>query len=89
MEIIRQPLTIKEITERLERDTTYIKGVVPYDVRFAIEYDFGKVLDELSTKLVGAPIMRDMNYECVGVENNGLTLLIEVSGDVSLLLGEE
>ena len=56
---------------------------------FVIDNDFETFLDELSEKLIGRATLMDISYKCVGLENDGLTLLIEVNGDVSELLDED
>lgn len=86
MNIVRKPLNQKEIIERLEGDTTYITGIVPISLDCIIECNLDYFLDELSERLIGRSTLMDVNYKCVGVENDGLTLLIEVSGDVSNIL---
>lgn len=88
MNIIRTPLTKAEITKRLEEDTTYITGVVPVDLSDIIDNDLEGLLDIVSEKLIGSICLMDINYKCIGVENDGLTLLMEVSGDASDVLDE-
>lgn len=87
--IIREPLTLEEAKSRIEEDSTYITGIVPVELSFIIDGDLEVFLDELSEKLLGRSTLMDINYKCVGAESDGLTLLMEVSGDISELLDDE
>lgn len=89
MNIILKPLSLTEIKERLEDESTYIRGVVPIGLQDIVDNDFETFLDILSENLIGNVCLMDINYKCVGIEDEGQTLLIEVSGDVSNVLDED
>jgi hypothetical protein len=89
LDVIDRPLSVKEIIEK-KNDDNYLTGVVAIDKGDIIGEDFGDFLDTISIALVGDDLLMDIGYIIKGVSEDGVTLYIEVTGDVSnYLLDDE
>lgn len=80
---LEEPLTVEEMKERFEEDSKYVSGVVQISFADVISFDFESLLDLMAEKLTGSLLVQDINYSVVGALNDGDTILINVSGDVS------
>lgn len=89
LNVLKNPLTLEEIKSKLEKDSTYVTGVVEVGLRFIIDNDLEGLLDELSERLIGTSTLMDISYKVVGVGSDGSTLFIEVTGDASEMLGNK
>jgi hypothetical protein len=85
--ILDVPLTIDQIKERMN-SAGYIKGIVPIRLHHIIDTDADGFLDLISDALTGTELLLDMSYQVVGTLDND-AVLIEVKGDVSMILEEE
>ena len=83
-EVLEKPLTKKQMKKQIADGTnSYVSGVVAVDLSDFIDNDLEGVLDLLSDRLTGSPLLSDINYEVVGHE--GSTLHVRVNGDVGLI----
>jgi len=81
------PMTIDEIKQTRNEDN-YVDGIVAVALCDIIDNNLAGFLDILSEKLVGSPLLMDVNYDVVGtVADYGI--LIRVVGDVSSILDME
>jgi len=81
------PMTIDEIKQN-RNDDNYVDGIVAVALCDVINNNLAGFLDIISEKLVGSPLLMDVNYEVVGtVADYGI--LIRVVGDVSSILDME
>lgn len=84
MEYLTKPMTYEEIKENMD-DNCFIKGNIVINLSEIIDNDFEGFLDIISNRLVGSPLLMDINYNVVGCEN-GDVLIIQVRGDVSNII---
>ena len=93
MDFLREPLTKKEIKEKMD-ENGYIVGNVLVDTDDMIDNDMEGFLDILSERLTGTPCLIDINYRIVGIvgsedkEHAGL-IIMEVQGDTTMIVDEE
>jgi hypothetical protein len=89
LDVLDKPLSVKEIIEK-KGDDNYLTGVVAIATEDVIGEDFEGFLDIISIALVGDDLLMDIGYIIKGVSEDGVTLYIEVTGDVSnYLLDDE
>lgn len=86
MEILSRPLTIEEMKER-QNSEGFITAIVAVNFNDVVVNDQEYFLDLLSEKVTGKTTLQMVNYNLVG-HQNGITVLLEVSGDVSRILDE-
>lgn len=83
---LSKPLTVDEACARAEHGM--ISGVVEVDINVFVRHDLDGVLDELGEFLVdGGSCLCGTDYTIVGQQGN--TLLVDVSGDIVLLLDQD
>lgn len=81
------PSPIRQLTRDDMDADGWVTGVVEVDVSRLIETDLDGAMDILSVELTGSELLSDFSYEVVG--NKGDVLLIEVTGDASLIWEDE
>lgn len=81
MNILRKPLTIKEIREQKD-ENDFIGGVVIVKAEWMYDNSYEEFLDVLSIRLTNGVNLKDIEWEIVG-HHDGRSVLIEVSGNVS------
>ena len=86
-DLINEPLTTAQISERLDSDG-YVTGNVPVDASDLIDNDLEGVLDLLSEKLVGTTSGMNINYQPVAVLPDG-TISMSVTLDPTLILADQ
>lgn len=66
----------------------WIKGRIKVEL-CELHGDFESFLDMISER-IGYPLLMQQSYKAVGIEDGGMTLVLEVEGDASAYLeGEE
>ncbi len=69
-------------------ENNYVEGYVQVHVSTLTDNDLEGFLDIISEELIGSDLLKDINYEVIGVEE-GNELIIKVTGDVSGVLETE
>lgn len=82
LDVIDKPLSVKEIIEK-KNDDNYLTGIVAIGLEDVIGEDFEDFLDTISIALVGDILLMNISYAIKGVNEDGMTFYIEVTGDVS------
>lgn len=83
MDYLKRPLTITEIKERLEKNSTYISGIVAINLNEIIDNNNTYFMNILCDKLTGdsGSSISDITYEVVGVAEDKIRILINVRGN--------
>lgn len=86
---LQQPVIRRqELVEQYHNQPEHnVSGIVRVDLHEIIDTDLEGFIDLCSERLVGSTLLMDVNYRIVGVE--GETLLIDVSGDPSMVVDDE
>ena len=78
---IRQSPLSKEEQETLVNEADgRVDVVIQMSVNTLIDEDFNEVLNMLSRKAIGNTLLMEIDYQVVGVDDDGLTLDIRVTG---------
>lgn len=86
IEYLTEPLTIEEMKAAAD-DEFYISGIVAVSAcDMAHRFDDG-FSDTISEKLTGSTLLMDVYYNEIGILDDG-TALLDVSGDISVILRE-
>jgi hypothetical protein len=80
--LLTQPLTSKDCDAK-----GWVRGVIPLDLSDLIDNDLEGVLDLMSERLTGGPLLSDISYRVRGHDGN--TLHIEVEGDAGMAFDRE
>lgn len=83
------PLSIEDMKQMAAENDGYIEGAIFIDISFLMDNDFESILDEMSEKLTGGPLLMDIAYEHIPAASSVDTLCFKVSGDASDILREE
>jgi hypothetical protein len=84
---LEKPMTIEELAEK-RNENGYVSANVLMDLSFLLENDFETILDRMSSLVTGTSVLMDINYSLVAV-CDPQTLIMEVSGDVSLIVDDD
>ena len=79
--------TDDEIKQHMDANG-YISGLIYVPVSALIHLDFETFLDTISTKLVGSPLLSDVDYNLIGTNIDEDALIFKVSGNTELLFNE-
>lgn len=85
--ILTKPYTDDEIKQHMDANG-YISGLIYVPVSALIHLDFETFLDTISTKLVGSPLLSDVDYNLIGTNIDEDALIFKVSGNTELLFNE-
>ncbi len=84
----RKPLTWEYMRECVARNED-VKGIIEVDTEVFHSRDLEQFHDHIAEQLTGSPALKSTNYKVVSVRRNGFTLLLEVTGDASLIVNED
>ena len=84
----RNPLTQEHMRECVARNED-VKGIIEVDTEEFHERDVEQFYDYIAELLTGSSALKCTDYKVVGIGRNGCTLLLEVSGDASLIVNED
>lgn len=79
-------LSLAEMRVQAKENDGYIKGVLRLSFRQCVGLGEEDLLDQISDGLTGSDLLMDINYKVLAVDDDGNTLVIEASGDVSEVL---
>lgn len=82
VEVLREAMDREQI-EKVMDENKYVTVVIPVGLKDIIHLDPDGFLDLLSEKITADWLLMDISFHAVGVEDDGHTLLLEVTGDVS------
>lgn len=82
VEVLREAMDREQI-EKVMDENKYVTVVIPVGLKDIIHRDPDGFLDLLSEKITADWLLMDISFRAVGVEDDGHTLLLEVTGDVS------
>lgn len=86
------PYTTAQLKSMVEgKPDTYVTGRIALPLDEIVAFNLEGFLDLISEKLVGSTLLMDITYKCVGSIEAGdeHEVLIEVTGDVSMILTNE
>lgn len=86
-DVIQAPLTQAEMRKKRDKDN-YVEANILMDLSEFTDNDFETVLDIISTRLVGSPLLMGINYDVIDALPDDM-LVVHVRGDVSAVLDEE
>jgi hypothetical protein len=88
MDILRSPMTLKQIISMSENDENgYIHGTMPFSLSEIMDNDFEGMMDLFSERLTATDLLMDIHYEAVGFADG--MILIKVTGDPETIIDGE
>src|SRR5579884_1028283 len=83
----RNPLTQEYMRECVASNEN-VRGIIEVDVGVFHALDLEQFYDYIAEQLTGFSALKSTDYKVVGVRRNGCVLLLAVTGDASLIVGE-
>lgn len=81
------PMSVREIRENMD-ENDFVTGKVLVHVSEMVNFDIEELMDYLSERLVGSPLLSDVDYSVAGAVPETNSIIIEVTGSVELVLAE-
>lgn len=79
-DVLEKPLSQRRQAKMLEEGNGAVDVVVRIRMEEVINHDLKGALDLMSHRAVGHPLLMELDYRVVGVEENGTTLHVNVTG---------